>query len=391
MQIDQDIYVWELKQEARRARQPRTTQLAGWLSVAAGPRKEPRMRHDRPNGDTAIECRGLYKIFGLRTEEALAAMRSGGVGKAEVRERFDCIVGVDNVSFSVRRGEVFCIMGLSGSGKSTLVRHINWLVEPSAGDVLIDGEEIGAKPAAELRRLRAKKIGMVFQNFALFPHLNVFDNVAFGLELRALPRAHRHKIARDKLALVKLEDWGHCSIDQLSGGMQQRVGLARALASDPEILLMDEPFGALDPLIRRQLQDLFLELSRSVRKTTVFITHDLEEAMRLGDRIAIMRDGRLVQIGTASEIVTDPQNDYVRDFVKGISRLNILTAGDIVEPLTLSASSDWPIVREEAKLGELIDLSVTTDQPILVHNDEGRSIGVVHKHNLLRAIQGESR
>ena len=352
------------------------------------------MRHDRIDGSvTAIECRNLYKIFGRRSVESLAAMRSEHFGKAEVRERYDCIVGVDDVSFSVQRGEVFCIMGLSGSGKSTLVRHINRLIEPTAGNIFINGEEIGRKSAQEMRRLRSKKIGMVFQNFALLPHLNVLDNVAFGLELRSVPRQARQKIARDKLAMVQLQDWGHSWLDQLSGGMQQRVGLARALAGDPEILLMDEPFGALDPLIRRQLQELFLELSRSVRKTTVFITHDLEEAMRLGDRIAIMRDGRLVQIGTASEIVTDPRDDYVRDFVRGISRLNILTAGDILEPLVdePASCSEWSRVSEDTTLDRLIDLAEETDQSILVRNEHGRTIGVVHKRSLFRAIQGQSR
>jgi glycine betaine/proline transport system ATP-binding protein len=350
------------------------------------------MRHDLIDaGRPAIECRQLYKIFGRRSEEALAAMLSKQLGKAEVRERYDCIVGVDNVSFSVRRGEVFCIMGLSGSGKSTLVRHINRLIEPTAGSIFVDGEEIGQKTAPELRQLRSQKIGMVFQNFALLPHLNVRDNVAFGLELRAVPRPVRHRIARDKLAMVQLAEWGNCSIDQLSGGMQQRVGLARALAGDPEILLMDEPFGALDPLIRRQLQDLFLELSRSVRKTTLFITHDLEEAMRLGDRVAIMREGRLVQIGTASEIVKNPQDGYVRDFIKGLSRLNILTAVDILEPLREepSGSSEWASVGEHATLDSLIDVSLETERPILVRNEHGRTIGVVRKRSLLRAIQEE--
>ncbi|MDP9138865.1 MAG: betaine/proline/choline family ABC transporter ATP-binding protein [Pseudomonadota bacterium] len=352
------------------------------------------MRHDRiDDGAAAIECRNLYKVFGSRTVEALAALRSQHLGKAEVRERYDCVVGVDDVSFSVKRGEVFCIMGLSGSGKSTLVRHINRLVDPTAGSVLIDGEEIGSKPVQEIRRIRSQKIGMVFQNFALMPHLNVLDNVAFGLELRSVPRQDRQKIARDMLARVQLQDWADAWLDQLSGGMQQRVGLARALAGDPDILLLDEPFGALDPIIRRQLQDLFLQLSRSVRKTTVFITHDLEEAMRLGDRVAIMRDGRLVQIGTASEIVTGPRDDYVRDFVKGISRLNILTAGDILEPLEQepAAGATWPSVTSDATLGRLIELAVDTDQPILVRDEHGRAIGMVRRRGLFRAIQGQQR
>ena len=226
-----------------------------------------------------IECRHVWKIFGKRALEALSAIRDQGMTKAQIVERFDCILGVADASFTVRQGEIFCIMGLSGSGKSTLVRHINRLIDPTAGQILVNGEDIGKKNPEELRRMRALEIGMVFQNMALFPHRTVRDNVAFGLEVRQVAREHRWALADEKLRMVQLADWGDRFPDELSGGMQQRVGLARALAADPGILLMDEPFSALDPLIRRQLQEQFLDLAKVMRKTTVFITHDLDEAI----------------------------------------------------------------------------------------------------------------
>jgi glycine betaine/proline transport system ATP-binding protein len=245
-----------------------------------------------------------------------------------------------------------------------------------------------------MRKLRAEKIGMVFQNFALLPHLNVVDNVALGLELRSLPRDERIATARRKLALVHLSEWDEAWPEELSGGMQQRVGLARALASDPDILLMDEPFSALDPLIRRQLQDLFIDLSRQMRKTTVFITHDLAEAIRIGHRIGIMRDGRMVQVGTPSEIVNRPKDDYVKAFVQGISRLTILAAADIMEPLggddaALAAEQHWPVRRPTALLDELIDLTAESDLPILISDGDGKPVGIVRRRVLLRSIQGK--
>jgi len=353
-----------------------------------------RVHHAVMTGTATIECRNLYKIFGPRPKEALAALRENGLGKPDVKAKYDSVVGVHDVSFSVEPGEVFCIMGLSGSGKSTLVRHINRLVEPTAGSIFIQGEDIGLKSRRAMRKLRAEKIGMVFQNFALLPHLNVVDNVALGLELRSLPRDERIATARRKLALVHLSEWDEAWPEELSGGMQQRVGLARALASDPDILLMDEPFSALDPLIRRQLQDLFIDLSRQMRKTTVFITHDLAEAIRIGHRIGIMRDGRMVQIGTPSDIVSRPQDDYVKAFVQGISRLTILAAADIMEPLdgedaALAAEQHWPVRRPTALLDELIDLTAETDLPILIRDGEGEPAGIVRRRALLRSIQGK--
>ncbi|MDD9978712.1 MAG: ATP-binding cassette domain-containing protein, partial [Boseongicola sp.] len=254
--------------------------------------------------DAIVELDGVWKVFGDRAPEAMAAIRSEGIGKAEVLERFSAVVGVKDASFSVGEGEIFCLMGLSGSGKSTLVRHINRLIEPTAGSIRILGEDIGQMGTEPLRALRATKIGMVFQNMALLPHRSVRDNIGFALELRGMDAYHRAQLADQALETVSLHGYGDRLPAELSGGMQQRVGLARALAADPEILLMDEPFSALDPLIRRNLQDEFLHLSANLKKTTVFITHDLDEAIRMGDRIGIMKDGEIVQIGTAEDIVT---------------------------------------------------------------------------------------
>jgi glycine betaine/proline transport system ATP-binding protein len=283
--------------------------------------------------EDVIRCEAIWKIFGDQSRQAMEAVRARGLSKTAIREEFDCVVGVQNASFTVGRGEIFCIMGLSGSGKSTLIRHINRLIEPTSGAVYIEGENVNAMGAEALRRLRAEKIGMVFQSMALMPHRTVRDNVAFSLEVRGKPEAERAKVAAKAIDMVDLTGWDTKYPDELSGGMQQRVGLARALAADPTILLMDEPFSALDPLIRRQLQGTFMELSAELHKTTVFITHDLDEAIRIGDRIAIMKDGVLVQIGTPEEIVTRPADDYVADFVAGISKLDLVTAARIMQPL----------------------------------------------------------
>jgi glycine betaine/proline transport system ATP-binding protein len=339
----------------------------------------------------AVECRDVWKIFGAEPEMALAGIRKEGLGKAEVLRRWDCVVGVAGVSFAVESGEIFCVMGLSGSGKSTLVRHINGLIQPTAGQILIDGQDIAGKRGAELRKVRAEKIGMVFQNFALLPHRTVIENVAFGLELREMPLPKRLARANDMLKLVDLAEWGNRWPHELSGGMQQRVGLARALAGDPDILLMDEPFGALDPLIRRQLQDEFLQLTRAMRKTTIFITHDLDEAMRFGSRIAIMRDGKLIQVGKAREIVRNPADDYVAAFVAGISPMQILRAGDVMLPLGADTSSASPRVRADTALNELGPLLAGTTAPVVVIDDAGNALGLVDKDVLLRNVQAGAR
>ncbi|WP_394888564.1 glycine betaine/L-proline ABC transporter ATP-binding protein [Mesorhizobium sp. AaZ16] len=344
--------------------------------------------------EVVIRCDSIWKIFGAQSQQAMDAVRSQGLSKDEIRDRYNCIVGVRYASFSVARGEIFCIMGLSGSGKSTLIRHINRLIEPTAGSVFIEDQNVNAMSQKELRALRADKIGMVFQNMALMPHRTVRDNVVFSLEVRGVREAQRVKVANRAIAAVDLTGWEQKYPDELSGGMQQRVGLARAIAADPTILLMDEPFSALDPLIRRQLQTTFMELSAELHKTTVFITHDLDEAIRIGDRIAIMKDGVLVQIGTPEEIVTQPADEYVADFVAGISKLDLVTAARIMQPFALYRQTNgggdpeqWPIAKPEDKLNTLVDLAIGTDHPILV-KAEGASVGVVTKKALLRGIQG---
>ena len=341
----------------------------------------------------SIDCRSLWKIFGPHAKEALVAARDQGMGKQEALERFGCVIGVADVSFSVQPGEIFCVMGLSGSGKSTLVRHLNRLIEPTAGEVYIGGRDVNKLTDSELRALRSSEVGMVFQNMALLPHRSVIDNVALSLELKGVPKQKRHEMAGEKLELVSLSGWGDRYPDELSGGMKQRVGLARAMAADPGILLMDEPFSALDPLIRRQLQDQFLDLASVVKKTTVFITHDLDEAIRLGDHIAIMKDGRIVQVGTPEDIVTAPADDYVADFVAGISRLTLVSAGKIMRPLSAEAGlragdlEGSPRVAPEMTLDQLVTIACETDRPIIVADETG-PVGVITKNTLLRGIQG---
>lgn len=343
-----------------------------------------------------IETRGVWKIFGERAEEAMAAVRGGDLSKAEVLERYECVVGVRDVSISVAEGEIFCIMGLSGSGKSTLVRHVNRLIEPTGGEILVNGVDVGGLSPEELRAMRADRIGMVFQNMALLPHRSVRDNIAFALELRGVDAHTRAGVADRAIELVHLQGYGDRRPDELSGGMQQRVGLARAMAADPGILLMDEPFSALDPLIRRGLQDEFLELSKSMKKTTLFITHDLDEAIRMGTRIAIMKDGAIVQTGTPGEIVASPADDYVADFVAGISKLKLVSASAIMRPVAeheaaagpLPPMPECPQAAPDDDLSALVELAVGRENPIVIAQD-GAPVGVVTKDALLRAVQGE--
>ena len=283
--------------------------------------------------NSAIEIKNVWKIFGNNSKEALNAIQNEHISKQEALEKYNSVIGVSDVSFNVKTGEIFCVMGLSGSGKSTLVRHINRLLEPTSGQILIDNEDVMKFDSKSLQDLRNKKIGMVFQNFALMPHRSVLDNIAMPLEIRGISKNDRLDAANKILDIVELQGWGNKFAHELSGGMQQRVGLARALAADPDVLLMDEPFSALDPLIRRQLQAEFIKLSKQMKKTTVFITHDLDEAVRVGHRIAIMRDGKVIQIGTPEEIVMKPADSYVADFVKGISRLKIVQAKSIMQPV----------------------------------------------------------
>ena len=346
---------------------------------------------------SVIETRNVWKIFGSKADEALAAVMRDNLSKSEVLEKYQAVVGVRDVSISVNKGEIFCIMGLSGSGKSTLVRHINRLIEPTGGEILINGVDVGGLCAEDLRSLRADKIGMVFQNMALLPHRSVRDNIAFALELRNVDAFTRASVADRVIELVSLQGYGDRFPSELSGGMQQRVGLARAMAADPDILLMDEPFSALDPLIRRGLQDEFLELSKTMRKTTLFITHDLDEAIRMGTRIAIMKDGEIVQTGTPEEIVTKPVDAYVSDFVAGISKLKLVYAHTVMEPFEKfrAGNADMPVLEDCAyahpddDLDALIGLAINQENPVIIMSDD-KPVGVVTKDALLRGIQGET-
>ncbi len=275
-----------------------------------------------------IAIRKLYKIFGDNPKSALSLLQQG-VDKAEIFKRTGQSVGVMNASFDIHEGEIFVIMGLSGSGKSTLVRLLNRLIEPTSGQILVDGEDIATLPEEGLRHLRRRKMSMVFQSFALMPHFSIIDNAAFGLELSGVPRETRHERALAALDQVGLRTYAASYPDELSGGMKQRVGLARALANNPDILLMDEAFSALDPLIRAEMQDQLLDLQTQQKRTIVFISHDLDEAMRIGDRIAIMEGGRVVQVGTPEAILRNPADDYVSSFFRGVDASKVLTAGDV--------------------------------------------------------------
>ena len=342
--------------------------------------------------ESAIVLRNVWKIFGNAAGDALAAAKNSGDGKTELLNKFNCILGVADVSLEIFPGEIFCVMGLSGSGKSTLVRHLNRLIEPTSGEVIVLGHNIMKISDNDLRDLRARRIGMVFQHMALFPHRPVRDNVGFPLEVQGESKAQRRKISQNVLSMVNLDGFEDRMPHELSGGMRQRVGLARALASDPEILLMDEPFSALDPLIRKQLQGLFLEISRHLKKTTVFITHDLEEAASLGDRIAIMKDGRVVQIGEPEDIIMNPQSDYVAEFVRDISKLKFVRARAIMcdmEQWSDGIPEDAPRVDGGVNLSELIELTTRRESPVIV-TDSGRDVGVVSRDILLRFMKKES-
>jgi len=383
----------------------------------------------------AVRAENLYKVFARRPREAVDRLRAGA-------DRSDVpgTAAVVDASFDVQPGEIFVVMGLSGSGKSTLIRMLNGLLEPTSGAVEIAGEAISDVPSARLRDVRRRKVSMVFQHFALLPHRTVLDNVAYGLEVQGVGKAARLARARDVTELVGLGGWEEKLPRELSGGMQQRVGLARALAAETDILLMDEAFSALDPLIRREMQEQLVELQAKLGKTIVFITHDLNEAMFLGDRIAVMRDGRIVQTGTPEEILTDPANDYVAQFVQDVDRARVLTAASVMEParaavpLTVGPRGALRVLRDlqagalfvlgrerkllgwvrdghvlrqvkagdtdlaavvneayasvgpDAALVDLFELAVESPLPIAVVDDEGRLLGVIPRVTLLAAL-----
>ncbi|MGC3964654.1 MAG: glycine betaine/L-proline ABC transporter ATP-binding protein ProV [Rhodocyclaceae bacterium] len=326
----------------------------------------------------------VFKVFGDNPERALAAA-SQGKSKQQVMAETGQSIGVFDASFSINSGEIFVIMGLSGSGKSTLVRLINRLIEPTAGRILINGEDINAYGRGRLRQLRRKDISMVFQSFALMPHLTVRENTAFGLELAGVPRAQRLEAADAALGQVGLDGWGDSYPDELSGGMQQRVGLARALASDPSILLMDEAFSALDPIIRTEMQSELLRLQQVRRRTIVFISHDLDEAMRIGDRIAIMKDGEVVQVGTPEDILRNPANDYVSTFVRGVDAAAVFKAADIARKTQLV------VVAESAHKGSRAALQIMEDEDrdhAAVVSPTRQYLGMVSADSLRQALDG---
>ncbi|EGO7823821.1 glycine betaine/L-proline ABC transporter ATP-binding protein [Enterococcus faecalis] len=309
-----------------------------------------------------VKVNHLTKIFGKKTKPALEMIRANK-SKTEILEKTGATVGVYDVNFEVEEGEIFVIMGLSGSGKSTLIRLLNRLIEPTSGNIYIDGQDISSLDKEGLREVRRNKMSMVFQNFGLFPHRTILENTEYGLEIRGVPKEERQAKAEKALENSSLIAFKDQLPSQLSGGMQQRVGLARALANDPEILLMDEAFSALDPLIRREMQDELLDLQENVKKTIIFITHDLNEALRIGDRIALMKDGQIMQIGTGEEILTNPANEYVRTFVEDVDRSKVLTAQNIMVPaLTTNIEIDGPTVALKRMHQEEVSMLLAVDK-----------------------------
>ncbi len=323
----------------------------------------------------SITVRNVWKIFGSKPDEALRRAAEGATRK-QILEETGCTVGVRDVTFNVERGETFVVMGLSGSGKSTLIRGISRLSDVTEGTILIDDEDVTAMDETALRDLRRRKLSMVFQHFGLFPHRRVIDNAAYGLEVQGMPKDKRHRRALEVLDIVGLHGFEYHYPQQLSGGMQQRVGLARALAVDPEIMFFDEPFSALDPLIRRDMQDELIRLQQEMQRTIVFITHDFAEAIKLGDRIAIMKDGAFDQVGTAAELITRPATDYVREFTKDIPKVKVLTAADVMHDLT---EQGWKTVRTHDLVETLVPLLLDDPRPLTVIDDTGREVGSVDR------------
>ena len=395
-----------------------------------------------PDSGPIIKVESVWKVFGKNADRVLAPENSGK-GKSEIQSELGAVVGLHDVSFEVQRGQTFVIMGLSGSGKSTMVRCLIRLIEPTAGTIVIDGNDVTAMTDKELMEFRRSKIAMVFQHYGLMPHRNVLENASWGLEVQGVPEAERHSRTREVLGMVGLGDWEASYPRQLSGGMQQRVGLARALVVDTDILLMDEPFSGLDPLIRRQMQDELLRLQDELHKTIVFITHDLNEALKLGDRIAIMHDGRVAQIGSPEDIVLRPEDEYVGDFTQDVRLESVLTASKVMVPpkatvlghqgpraalhtigasdgdaawivdrsqryiglLTISRANDalkaginrldlglgyvnqgYETVSPNTTFDLLIPLAMASDYPIPVTDGDNRLVGEIHRSALAEAL-----
>ncbi|SKC46935.1 quaternary amine ABC transporter ATP-binding protein [Maledivibacter halophilus] len=327
-----------------------------------------------------IKVENLSKIFGKSPKKILKNLEAG-MKKDEILKKTGHAVGVNNVSFEVNDGEIFVIMGLSGSGKSTLIRCLNLLNRPTNGKIFVDNENIVEYSKAELQKFRQEKIAMVFQHFGLFNHRTVIGNIEYGLEIKGIPKMERYKIAKEALEIVGLKGWEDSMIFELSGGMQQRVGLARALANSPEILLMDEPFSALDPLIRRDMHLELLDIQSKIKKTIIFITHDVNEAFKLGDRVAVMKDGQIVQIGTPEEILSNPSNEYIEDFVKDIDRTKVLRAKHVMKKVGVVASiKDSPKVA----IRHMEDVGISS---IFVVGKSREVLGIVTIDDCLEAIK----
>ena len=337
-----------------------------------------------PEGEPVVRADGVWKVFGTHGERIIGTP-DAELSRAELREKTGCVIAVRDVSIDIKPGEMFVVMGLSGSGKSTLIRTLIRLIEPSAGQISITGRDVLAADSDALRELRRHTVAMVFQHFGLLAHRTVIENAAFGLEIQGVSKAERLGRAGEVLQLVGLEDAAHQFPDQLSGGMQQRVGLARAFAVEPELMLYDEPFSALDPLIRRDMQDEVCRLQVETGKTMLFITHDLGEALRLGDRIAIMRDGAIVQLGTPEELVASPADDYVANFVRDIPRTHVLTLRSVMRDARPGEHTDGPELDVATKVKDAVPVVAATDGPVAATED-GRVVGVIDRVAILESM-----
>ena len=335
---------------------------------------------------SAISVRNVWKVFGPNAE-SLIGSPDADLSRADLRNKTGNTIAVRDVSFDVAPGEVFVVMGLSGSGKSTLVRCMTRLIEPTRGQMLFEDEDILAASAHRLRELRRTKFSMVFQHFGLLPHRKVIDNIAYSLEINGVSKADRHKRAREVIELVGLQGYAEAYPEQLSGGMQQRVGLARALAVDPQIMLLDEPFSALDPLIRRDMQNEVIRLHHELGKTMVFITHDLQEAAKLGDRIAIMRDGALIQVGTPEQLVAAPADEYVENFVRDIAKSHVLTLRYLARPALEGEDLSGPELPADTIIRDATKVITSAHRPIRV-TDNGKALGIVTSEDILQMISG---
>jgi glycine betaine/proline transport system ATP-binding protein len=339
------------------------------------------------SSEAALSVRELWKIFGDRADKIIGTP-DADLSRKELQNKTGCVAAVKDVSFDVAPGEVFVVMGLSGSGKSTLVRLLTRLIEPTHGTVHLGGEDITSASDNQLRNVRRKQVAMVFQHFGLLPHRKVVDNIAFGLEVRGEGKTERRNRAQEMVDLVGLSGYENSYPDQLSGGMQQRVGLARALAADPELLMFDEPFSALDPLIRRDMQNEVVRLHEEVGKTMVFITHDLAEALKLGDRILIMRDGEVIQVGRPDEVVGAPADDYVKDFVSEVPKSHVLTLRWVMRPPQPGEADSGPVMQADRIVRDAAREVLAAHGPVRVFDGE-RFVGMVDDEDILRVVVAE--